>query len=57
MDWQIKTLSKKSTLSGERFNPGDRAVSLIYVDAAGRQFVLMQVGPPEFAGSSVHIDQ
>ena len=34
MDWQIKTLSKKSTLSGERFNPGDRAVSLVYVDAA-----------------------
>jgi hypothetical protein len=32
MDWQIKTLSKKSTLSGERFNPGDRAVSLVYVD-------------------------
>lgn len=32
MDWQIKTLSKKSTLSGERFQPGDRAVSLVYVD-------------------------
>lgn len=34
MDWQIKTLSKKSTLSGERFQPGDRAVSLVYVDDA-----------------------
>jgi len=33
MDWQIKTLSKKSTLSGEPFNPGDRALSLVYVDA------------------------
>ena len=32
MDWQIKTLSKKSTLSGARFEPGDRAVSLVYVD-------------------------
>ena len=32
MDWQIKTLSKKSTLSGEHFSPGDRAVSLVYVD-------------------------
>ncbi|MFO8027338.1 MAG: hypothetical protein R6U56_06720 [Opitutales bacterium] len=32
MDWQIKTLSKKSTLSGEGFNPGDRAVSLVFVD-------------------------
>ncbi|HKK19173.1 MAG TPA: hypothetical protein VJ952_10885 [Opitutales bacterium] len=32
MDWQIKTLSRKSTLSGESFAPGDRAVSLVYVD-------------------------
>jgi len=32
MDWQIKTLSRKSTLSGESFKPGDRAVSLVYVD-------------------------
>lgn len=32
MDWQIKTLSRKSTLSGESFEPGDRAVSLVYVD-------------------------
>lgn len=32
MDWQIKTLSRKSTLSGDSFEPGDRAVSLVYVD-------------------------
>lgn len=32
MDWQIKTLSRKSTLSGEGFEPGDQAVSLVYVD-------------------------
>lgn len=32
MDWQIKTLSRRSTLSGESFEPGDRAVSLVYID-------------------------
>jgi hypothetical protein len=32
MDWQIKTLSRKSTLSGEKFEPGDRAISLVFVD-------------------------
>lgn len=32
MDWQIKALSKKSSLSGDSFNPGDRAVSLVFVD-------------------------
>lgn len=34
MDWQIKTLSRKSTLSGTSFEPGDRAVSLVYIDDA-----------------------
>lgn len=33
MDWQIKSLSRKSTLSGDRFEPGDRAISLVYVNA------------------------
>lgn len=32
MDWQIKTLSRKSTFSGEAFEPGDKAVSLVYFD-------------------------
>ena len=32
IDWQIKTLSRKSTVSGLGFEPGDRALSLIYVD-------------------------
>jgi hypothetical protein len=32
MDWQIKTLSRKSTFSGEVFEPGDQAVSLVYFD-------------------------
>lgn|GEM_PF-230809 len=32
MEWQIKTIARKSTLSGEAFNPGDRVVCLIYKD-------------------------
>ena len=34
MDWQIKTLSRKSSHSGNAFQPGDKAVSLVYVDDA-----------------------
>ncbi len=30
MEWQIKTIARKSTLSGEVFNPGDRVVCLIF---------------------------
>ena len=32
MDWQIKTSSRKSTFTGESFNPGDRVVSLVFTD-------------------------
>jgi hypothetical protein len=32
MEWQIKTIARKSSLSGEAFAPGDRVVSLIYQD-------------------------
>ncbi|WPJ94719.1 hypothetical protein SH580_14890 [Coraliomargarita algicola] len=32
MEWQFKTIARKSTLSGEAFNPGDRVVCLIYKD-------------------------
>ncbi|MGB1126870.1 MAG: hypothetical protein ACPG3X_00690 [Opitutales bacterium] len=32
MDWQIKTPSRKSSLTGEAFQPGDRSVSIIFVD-------------------------
>lgn len=32
MEWQIKTIARKSSLSGEAFEPGDRVVSLIYQD-------------------------
>ena len=30
MEWQIKTIAGKSTLSGEAFHPGDRVVCLIF---------------------------
>ncbi len=30
MEWQIKTIARKSTLSSEAFNPGDRVVCLIF---------------------------
>lgn len=33
MEWQIKTIARKSSLSGQAFNPGDSVVSLVYKDA------------------------
>ena len=30
MEWQIKTIARKSTLSGAAFNPGDRVACLIF---------------------------
>ncbi len=30
MDWQIKTIARKSSLSGTRFNPGERVTCLIF---------------------------
>lgn len=33
MEWQIKTIARKSTLSGQAFSPGDSVVSLVYKDA------------------------
>lgn len=32
MEWQIKTLARKSALTGEPFNPGDRIVCVIFKD-------------------------
>ncbi|MGZ0657411.1 hypothetical protein ACWPKO_02805 [Coraliomargarita sp. W4R53] len=32
MEWQFKTIARKSTLSGEAFHPGDRVICLIYKD-------------------------
>ena len=44
MEWQIKTIARKSTLSGEVFNLGDRVVCLIFkgeeADKLGRADLL-----------------
>lgn len=32
MDWQIKTIARKSSLSEQPFNPGDRIACIIYRD-------------------------
>ncbi len=33
MEWQIKTLARKSSLSATPFNPGDRVVCLVFKEA------------------------
>ena len=35
MEWQIKTISRKSTLSKAQFEPGDIAISLIFKESGG----------------------
>ena len=35
MEWQIKTIARNSTLSGEAFKPGDRVVCLIFMGGVG----------------------
>lgn len=47
MEWQIKTLARKSTLSGEAFNPGDRVVSLIYRDEEAGELGRADLRPEE----------
>lgn len=37
MDWQIKTISRKSSRTGNPFEPGDVAVSLIFKDSAAKE--------------------
>jgi hypothetical protein len=47
MEWQIKTIARKSTLSGEAFNPGDRVVCLIYKDDAAGELGRADLRPEE----------
>ena len=47
MDWQIKTIAQKSTLSGEYFIPGDRIVSLIYKDEENGELARVDLRPEE----------
>lgn len=47
MEWQIKTIARKSSLSGEVFNPGDRVVCLIYKDDAAGELGRADLRPGE----------
>lgn len=37
MEWQIKTISRKSSRTGKAFEPGDVAVSLIFMNSAEKE--------------------
>lgn len=47
MEWQIKTIAQKSTLSGECFIPGDRIVCLIYKDEHDGELARVDLRPEE----------
>ena len=47
MDWQIKTIGRKSALSGEVFDPGDRVTCLIFKDDAAGELGRADLRPEE----------
>lgn len=47
MEWQIKTIARKSSLSGEPFVPGDRVVCLIYMDDEAGELARADLKPEE----------
>ena len=47
MEWQIKTIARKSTFSGEAFEPGDRVVCLIYKDEQASELGRADLRPEE----------
>ncbi|MDQ8193241.1 hypothetical protein QEH59_02310 [Coraliomargarita sp. SDUM461004] len=47
MEWQFKTIARKSTLSGEPFIPGDRVLCLIYKDDAAGELGRADLRPDE----------
>lgn len=47
MEWQIKTISQKSTLSGESFTSGDLVVSLIFKDRENGNVCRADLRPEE----------
>lgn len=47
MEWHIKTIARKSTLSGEAFEPGDHVVCLIYKDEAAAELGRADLRPEE----------
>ena len=47
MEWHIKTIAQKSSLSGECFNPGDRVVCLIYKHKQEGELARVDLRPEE----------
>ena len=47
MEWQIKTIAQKSSLSGDYFIPGDRVVCLIYKDKQEGELARVDLRPEE----------
>lgn len=47
MEWQIKTIARKSTLSGKAFDPGETVVCLVYKDAAAGELGRADLLPDE----------
>lgn len=47
MEWQIKTIARKSTLSGEVFVPGDRVVCWIYKNEQAGELGRADLRPEE----------
>lgn len=50
MEWHIKTIARKSSLSGEAFEPGDRVVCLIYMDGRLGELGRADLKPEEIKG-------
>jgi hypothetical protein len=50
MEWQIKTIARKSKLSGAAFNPGDTVVCLVYKDAEAGELGRADLLPDELDG-------
>jgi hypothetical protein len=49
MEWQIKTIARKSTFSGEAFCPGDHVICLIYKDEQAGELGRADLRPDEVA--------
>ena len=53
MEWQIRTIARKSALTEEPFAPGDRVVSFVYKEAASGELGRSDFLEPEAAGFEV----
>lgn len=50
MEWHIKTIARKSSISGAAFSPGDRVVCLVYKDPASGELGRADLLPEEVEG-------